>query len=119
LYQRGTVTGTARAEHRFAPQVEHRMRRATSTSRASHPQMRAIMFGVVRRSRRHDSHFRMSTYWPNSSDSFFDLEPHRQIVASLESLVHQVVGDGCVLYGVQDSMDYAATLKRRVSTRGT
>lgn len=32
----GTTTGTARAEHCFAPQVEQRTRFSTSFSRASH-----------------------------------------------------------------------------------
>jgi len=30
--------------------------------------MLAIMFGVVRRSRKHDSHMRISVYWPNEKD---------------------------------------------------
>jgi hypothetical protein len=46
------------------------MRSATSTRRASHPHMFTTMFGVVRRSRRHDSHFKTNVYWPNSSESF-------------------------------------------------
>jgi hypothetical protein len=62
LYPRGEVNGTARAVHFFCPHTEQRSRRATSVSFASHPHKLASRCGVVRRSCKHDSHLRYSTY---------------------------------------------------------
>jgi hypothetical protein len=47
LYPLGVISGTARAVHFFFPQIEQRIRRTTSSSRASHPVTAASVFGYA------------------------------------------------------------------------
>jgi hypothetical protein len=77
LYPRGATGGRARAAQRRAPHLLQRSRRVTSGRLASQPQTLASDRGSIRRSCPQPSHFKISSYCPNSSESFSTLNPRR------------------------------------------
>jgi hypothetical protein len=62
---------------RRSPHLLQRSRRVTSSSLASQPQTFASDLGSIRRSCPQAAHFKISSYCPNSSESFSTLNPRR------------------------------------------
>jgi hypothetical protein len=62
VYPRGFRGGTARSAHFFSPHFEHRIRFATSSSRASQPHNRASVRGSAVLSCPHAPHFIAKVY---------------------------------------------------------
>src|SRR5882724_4204444 len=63
VYPRGFVGGNARSVHFFTPHFEHRIRFATSSSRASQPHSRPSVRGSAVRSWPHPAHLSTKVYW--------------------------------------------------------
>jgi hypothetical protein len=62
---------------RRSPHLLQRSRRVTSSSLASQPQTLASDLGSIRRSCPQAAHFKISSYCPNSSESFSTLNARR------------------------------------------